>query len=62
MFAQGSDGYTSLCFLGELAPQFGGSNPQVLVAEQQNGAPLGSTGFARIGGHNNYADADADAD
>jgi hypothetical protein len=46
--AQGSDGYTSLFSLGELAPQFGGSNPQVLVAYQQNGAPLGSTGFARI--------------
>jgi DMSO/TMAO reductase YedYZ molybdopterin-dependent catalytic subunit len=46
--AQGSDGYTSLFSLGELAPQFGGSNPQVLVADQQNGLPLGSTGFARI--------------
>jgi DMSO/TMAO reductase YedYZ molybdopterin-dependent catalytic subunit len=46
--AQGSDGYTSLLSLGELAPQFGGGNPQVLVADQQNGAPLGSTGFARI--------------
>jgi DMSO/TMAO reductase YedYZ molybdopterin-dependent catalytic subunit len=46
--AQGSDGYTSLFSLGELAPQFGGSNPQVLVAYQQNGAPLGSTGFARM--------------
>jgi DMSO/TMAO reductase YedYZ molybdopterin-dependent catalytic subunit len=46
--AQGSDGYTSLFSLGELAPQFGGSNPQVLVAYQQNGVPLGSTGFARI--------------
>src|SRR3984893_12620474 len=45
--AQGSDGYTSLFSLGELAPHFGGSNPQVLVAYQQNGAPLGSTGFAR---------------
>jgi len=46
--AQGSDGYTSLFSLGELAPQFGGSNPQVLAAYQQNGTPLGSTGFARI--------------
>jgi hypothetical protein len=46
--AQGSDGYTSLFSLGALAPQFGGGNPQVLVADQQNGAPLGSTGFARI--------------
>jgi DMSO/TMAO reductase YedYZ molybdopterin-dependent catalytic subunit len=46
--AQGSDGYTSLFSLGELAPQFGGGNPQVLVASQENGAPLGSTGFARI--------------
>jgi hypothetical protein len=48
VIAQGSDGYTSLFSLGELAPQFGGTNPQVLVADQQNGAPLGSTGFARI--------------
>jgi DMSO/TMAO reductase YedYZ molybdopterin-dependent catalytic subunit len=46
--AQGSDGYTSIFSLGELAPQFGGSNPQDLVAYQQNGSPLGSTGFARI--------------
>jgi DMSO/TMAO reductase YedYZ molybdopterin-dependent catalytic subunit len=46
--AQGSDGYTSLFSLGELAPQFGGSNPQVLVAYQQKGAPLPSTGFAWI--------------
>src|SRR5215469_7216358 len=46
--AQGSDGYTSLFWLGELAPQFGGSNPQVLTAYQQNGSPLGVTGFARI--------------
>jgi DMSO/TMAO reductase YedYZ molybdopterin-dependent catalytic subunit len=48
VIAQGSDGYTSLFSLGELAPQFGGGNPQVLTAYQQNGAPLGSTGFARI--------------
>jgi DMSO/TMAO reductase YedYZ molybdopterin-dependent catalytic subunit len=48
VIAEGSDGYTSLFSLGELAPQFGGSNPQVLVAYQQNGAPLGSTGFARM--------------
>jgi hypothetical protein len=34
--------------LGELNPSFGGSAPQVLVAYQENGAPLGSTGFARI--------------
>ena len=46
--AEGSDGYTSLFSLGELAPQFGGSDPQVLAAYQQNGTPLGSTGFARI--------------
>jgi DMSO/TMAO reductase YedYZ molybdopterin-dependent catalytic subunit len=46
--AEGSDGYTSLFSLGEPAPQFGGSNPQNLVAYQQDGAPLGSTGFARI--------------
>jgi len=46
--AQGSDGYTALFSAGELAPQFGGSNPQVLTAYQENGAPLGATGFARI--------------
>jgi DMSO/TMAO reductase YedYZ molybdopterin-dependent catalytic subunit len=46
--AKGSDGYTAIFSLGELAPQFGGSNPQDLVAYQQNGAPLGSTGFVRI--------------
>jgi hypothetical protein len=46
--SEGSDGYTAIFSLGELAPQFGGSNPQVLVGYQQNGAPLGSTGFARI--------------
>jgi DMSO/TMAO reductase YedYZ molybdopterin-dependent catalytic subunit len=46
--AEGSDGYTALFSLGELAPNFGGTNPQDLVAYQQNGAPLGSTGFARI--------------
>jgi DMSO/TMAO reductase YedYZ molybdopterin-dependent catalytic subunit len=46
--AEGSDGYTAIFSLGELAPQFGGSNPQNLVAYQQNGASLGSTGFARI--------------
>src|SRR5215471_6211494 len=48
VIAQGSDGYTALFSLGELAPQFGGSNPQVLTAYQQNGALLGATGFARI--------------
>jgi len=46
--ATASDGYSALFSLGELAPQFGGANPQDLVAYQQNGAPLGSTGFARI--------------
>jgi DMSO/TMAO reductase YedYZ molybdopterin-dependent catalytic subunit len=48
VIAAGSDGYASVFSAGELAPQFGGSNPQDLVAYQQNGAPLGSTGFARI--------------
>jgi DMSO/TMAO reductase YedYZ molybdopterin-dependent catalytic subunit len=46
--AAGSDGYTSLFSLGELAPNFGGSSPQVLVASQENGAPLGADGFARV--------------
>src|SRR5262249_5754251 len=45
--AEGSDGYTAVFSLGELNPNFGGSNPQVLVAYQENSAPLGSTGFAR---------------
>jgi DMSO/TMAO reductase YedYZ molybdopterin-dependent catalytic subunit len=45
--AEGSDGYTAAFSLGELAPQFGGANPQVLVGYQQDGMPLGSTGFAR---------------
>ncbi len=45
--AAGSDGYSSVFSLGELAPNFGGSAPQDLVAYQENGAPLGSTGFAR---------------
>ena len=48
VIATGSDGYTGVFSLDELAPQFGGSNPQDLVAYQQNGAPLGSAGFARI--------------
>ena len=46
--AAGSDGYTAVFSMGELDPMFGGSSPQVLVGYQQNGAPLGSTGFARI--------------
>src|SRR5262245_314989 len=46
--AQGSDGYTAAFSLGELAPQFGGSTPEVLVGYQQDGIPLGSSGFARI--------------
>ena len=46
--ATGSDGYSAAFALGELAPNFGGGSPQVLVGYQQNGAPLGSTGFARI--------------
>ena len=45
---EGSDGYTALFSLGELNPNFGGSAPQVLVAYQENNAPLGSAGFARI--------------
>ncbi len=45
--ATGSDGYTAVFSMGELDPMFGGSSPQVLVADQENGAPLGSTGFAR---------------
>jgi len=46
--AEGSDGYTAAFSLGELNPNFGGSAPQVLVAYQENNAPLGSAGFARV--------------
>ena len=48
--ATGSDGYSALFSLGELNPNFGGSSPQVLVANLQGTppAPLDSTGFARI--------------
>src|SRR5262249_17881859 len=42
VIAAGSDGYTAAFSLGELAPQFGGRNPQVLVGYQQDGMPLGS--------------------
>lgn len=47
--ATGSDGYSALFSLGELNPNFGGSSPQVLVANLQGTppVPLGSTGFAR---------------
>jgi DMSO/TMAO reductase YedYZ molybdopterin-dependent catalytic subunit len=47
--ATGSDGYSALFSLGELNPNFGGSTPQVLVANLQGTppAPLGSTEFAR---------------
>ena len=47
--ATGSDGYSALFSLGELNPNFGGSAPQVLVANLQGtpSVPLGSTGFAR---------------
>jgi hypothetical protein len=48
VIAEGSDGYIALFSLGELNPNFGGSNPRVLVGYQENNAPLGSTGFARI--------------
>jgi hypothetical protein len=46
----GSDGYSALFSMGELDPSFGGSSPQVLVANREGmpPAPLGSTGFARI--------------
>lgn len=43
----GTDCYQVILALGELDPDFGGE--QVLVADGQNGSPLGSdTGFARI--------------
>ena len=50
VLATGSDGYSALFSLGELNPNFGGSSPQVLVANLQGTppAPLGSTGFARV--------------
>src|SRR5215831_13193840 len=34
VIAEGSDGYTATFSLGELSPNFGGSNPQDLVAYQ----------------------------
>jgi DMSO/TMAO reductase YedYZ molybdopterin-dependent catalytic subunit len=43
----GTDCYQVVLALGELNPSFGGE--QVLVADGENGAPLGSdTGFARL--------------
>jgi DMSO/TMAO reductase YedYZ molybdopterin-dependent catalytic subunit len=43
----GTDCYQVVLALGELNPNFGGE--QVLVADGENGAPLGSdTGFARL--------------
>ena len=45
--ATGSDGYSAVFALGELAPQFGGGSPQNLVAYQAD-PPLGANGFARI--------------
>jgi len=46
LVATGSDGYEVLFALGELDPDLGGR--LTLVAYDANGAPLGSTGFARI--------------
>src|SRR5215831_12297488 len=46
LVAMGSDGYQVLFSLGELDPDLGGR--LTLVAYDVNGAPLGSTGFARI--------------
>lgn len=50
VIATGSDGYSAVFSMAELNPNFGGSNPQVLVANKEGTppAPLGSTGFARI--------------
>jgi hypothetical protein len=45
--ATGNDGYSAVFSVGEHAPQFGGGNPQDLVAYEAN-PPLGSAGFARI--------------
>jgi hypothetical protein len=44
--ATGSDGYKAAFALGELDPAFG--NQPDLIAYTQNGAPLTTTGFARI--------------
>ena len=44
--ATGSDGYKAAFSLGELNPAFG--NEPDLIAFQQNGQALGSTGFARL--------------
>jgi DMSO/TMAO reductase YedYZ molybdopterin-dependent catalytic subunit len=46
LIATGSDGYRVVLSLGELSPDFG--NQPDIVAYAQNGAPLTSTGFARL--------------
>ncbi len=43
----GSDGYSAVLSLGEIAPEFGGD--QAIVAYEQDGKPIaGADGFARL--------------
>ncbi len=44
--ATGSDGYKAVFSLGELDPAFG--NQPDLIAYEEDGAPLGAAGFARL--------------
>ncbi|HXX73995.1 MAG TPA: hypothetical protein VEI50_02595 [Nitrospiraceae bacterium] len=48
--ATGSDGNKAVIALGEIAPNFGGSNglQQDLIATSENGSPLTTDGFARL--------------
>ena len=48
VLATGSDGYEATFSLGELDPRFGGTGAADLVATGENGAPLGTDGFARL--------------
>ena len=48
LLATGSDGYQAILSLGELDPMFGGAGSPDLIAYMEDGAPLGSDGFARI--------------
>ena len=48
LLATGNDGYQAILSLGELDPMFGGAGSPDLIAYMEDGAPLGSDGFARI--------------
>ncbi len=42
----GSDGYEAVFGVGEVAPNFGGS--QIMIAYAEDGQPLGQAGFAKV--------------